>query len=459
MKLTRKHLYLIVGFLAFIGGLIASNYSEHPKEVKAISLGGLMVFFWLVEALPIYVTALLPLALAVPLDLLEAKDLAGSYAHKFVFLFLGGFSIALALEKWDVHKQIARSIISIVGSSKIRILLGFILSTGLLSMWISNTATTLIMLPMATAIVANLEKESGSKFPLFLLLAIAYSASIGGMATLVGSPPNTVMAGILGNTYGIEIDFLDWMKFGLPMSLIMLTVLFLFFFFRLRGERKGDDVEFDLEKKPWNKNQIRVSIIFLGVVLLWVARKPLINWTGITYGDENVAMIGTILMFIVPSTKGETLLKWKDTQKLAWGILFLFGGGLALAKMLDINGVIDSIALLFQEFESLSMILLLFVVVSISIFGTEIMSNTALVSVFIPVIAQFASNAGIPLTSLCMPVALAASCAFMLPVGTPPNAIVFSSGRLTIAQMARTGFLLNVLGVLVVVTFAMLFIK
>lgn len=459
MKLTRKQLFLIVGVLAFMGGLIASNYSENPKEVKAMALGGVMVFFWLVEALPIYVTALLPLALAVPLELLKADELAGSYAHKFVFLFLGGFSLALALEKWDVHKQIARSIISFVGSSKIRILLGFILSTGLLSMWISNTATTLIMLPMATAVVTNLEKESGSKFPLFLLLAIAYSASIGGMATLVGSPPNTTMAGILEDTYGIEIDFLDWMKFGLPMSLIMLTVLFLFFFFRLRGERKGDDVEFDVEKKPWNRNQIRVSLIFLGVVLLWIVRKPLSDLTGITYGDENVAMIGTILMFIVPSTKGETLLKWKDTQKLAWGILFLFGGGLALAKMLDVNGVIDSIALVFQEFESLSMILLLLVVVSIAIFGTEIMSNTALVSVFIPVIAQFASNAGIPLTSLCMPVALAASCAFMLPVGTPPNAIVFSSGRLTIAQMARTGFLLNVLGVLVVVTFAMLFIK
>ena len=438
-----------------------SGYTEDPKLFKAISLGALIVYLWLLEPIPIYVTALLPLIFGVPLELISMEQLAGAYAHKFVYLFLGGFMMALAMEKWDVHKQIALRILSTVGSSKTRVLLGFIFSTGLLSMWISNTATTLMMLPMAMAIVANLEHQSKSKFPLYLLLAIAYSASIGGMGTLVGSPPNSTMAGVLSEVYGVDISFWDWMKIGLPLSILMLTILFLFFYWRLRGEHKGDKIKVDLEKKKWTKNQLKVIGVFTLVVLLWIFRKQI---TGINdgkfiqFGDENVAMLGTLLMFLIPAKKGEALLVWKDTKKLAWGILLLFGGGLALAKMLDINGAINAVAVLFQEFREFSLIWILLVVVAISIFGTEIMSNTAMVSVFIPVIAQFCVNNNIPLMALCMPVALAASCAFMLPAGTPPNAIVFSSGELSIAQMARTGFWLNVIGVLVVTLFSLLFI-
>lgn len=448
---------MLAGVLGFILLLVAKGDSN---LWKAIALGGLMVFFWLVEALPIYVTAMLPLALAIPMGLLQPEDIAGAYANKFVFLFLGGFLLALAMEKWDVHKQIARAIISTVGSSKKRILLGFILSTGLLSMWISNTATTLMMLPMAMAVVGNLTEESTSKFPRFLLLSIAYSASIGGMATLVGSPPNAAMAGILHDLNpSIEISFLDWMKFGLPLSLIMLSVLFFFLVIQLRGENKGDEIKIDIEKKPWNRDQIRIILIFLLVVLLWSFRKLLTEWTGIKYSDENVAILGALVMFILPSANGKPILVWKDTSKLAWGILILFGGGFALAKMLEVNGVIVEIAALFESFSNLHIILILLVVVTISIFGTEIMSNTALVTVFIPIIATFAVSADIPITTLCFPVALAASCAFMLPVGTPPNAIVFSSGRLTIREMARTGFVLNVISVLIIVTFALVFIK
>ena len=456
MRITTKQIFLIAGTLAFILTLLIKGESD---MWKATSLGGLIVFLWLVEALPIYVTAMLPLALAVPMELLTPEQVAGAYANKFVFLFLGGFLLALAMEKWGVHKQIARSIISFVGNSKTRILLGFIISTGLLSMWISNTATTLMMLPMATAVVGNIKSESNSKFPLFLLLAIAYSASIGGMATLVGSPPNSVMAGVLSDNYGIEITFLDWMKYGLPLAIILLTVLFFFFVIRLKGERKGDSINLDIEKKPWSSDQIKIILLFLVVVILWSFRKLLIEWTGISYGDENVAIIAAIIMFLMPSSDGSPILVWKDTNKLAWGILILFGGGLALAKMLEVNGVIVEIAALFDGFNNLHIMLLLLVVVSISIFGTEIMSNTALVTVFVPIIAVFCTKAGIPLETLCFPVALAASCAFMLPVGTPPNAIVFSSGQVTIRQMARTGFILNVVSVFIVVAFAMLFIR
>lgn len=456
MRLTTKQILLLAGIIAFITIVLIKGDSN---LWKAVALGGLIVFLWLAEALPIYVTAMLPLALAVPMGLLTTDEIAGAYANKFVFLFLGGFLLALAMEKWDVHKQIAHSIINVVGKSKARILLGFIISTGLLSMWISNTATTLMMLPMAMAVVSNLKSDSKSKFPLFLLLAIAYSASIGGMATLVGSPPNSVMAGVLSDNYGIEITFLDWMKFGFPLALILLTVLFLFFIVRLRGEQKGDDIKIDLEKKPWSRDQIKIILIFLVVVLLWSFRKLIIEWTGVNYGDENVAIIAAIIMFILPSSDGKPILVWKDTTKLAWGILILFGGGLALAKMLEVNGVIVEVAAMFEGFSNLAILVLLIVVVSISVFGTEIMSNTALVTVFVPIIAVFCTKAGIPLETLCFPVALAASCAFMLPVGTPPNAIVFSSGQVTIRQMARTGFILNLLAIFIVVAFAMLFIK
>ncbi len=456
MKLTTKQILLISGVLAFGITLFVKG---DDMLIRASALGGLMVFFWFFDVIPMYVTALLPLALGVPMGLLSSDDLAGSYSNKFVFLFLGGFILALAMEKWDVHKQLAHTIISIVGSSKSKILLGFMMSTGILSMWISNTATTLMMLPMVMAVIKNLEHEENSRFPRFLLLSIAYAASIGGMATLVGSPPNSIMAGYLNESQGITITFLDWMKIGMPISLILLTLLYFFFIINLRGERNGDKIHVGIEKKPWSKDQIRIILLFLVVVLLWSFRTLIVDYTGFDYGDEHVAIFAAILMFIMPSSKGEPILNWTDTSKLPWGILLLFGGGLAMAKMLENNGVIAEVASMFDNFGNLNVGIILLVIVTIAVFGTEFMSNTALVSVFIPVIATFAIAADIPLTTLCIPVTLAASCAFMLPIGTPPNAIVFSGSDLTIRQMAQTGFVLNIMCVLIVVLYAILFIN
>lgn len=424
---------------------------------NSVGLGGLMVIFWIFELIPIYVTALFPFVLAVPLGVLDKEQLAASYGSSNVFLFFGGFVLALALEKWDVHKRVAHGILHIVGTSKTRILLGFLLSTCLLSMWISNTATALMMLPMATAITSNLRSEKKSRFPLFLLLSVAYAASIGGMATLVGSPPNTQMASILTDTYGIEVDFFQWMKVGLPLSIVMLLVVFGFFYFLLGKERKTKIEDVALEKKKWDKDQIRVVSIFLLIVILWSFRKPLIDLTGLNYRDEGAAVLGAILLFFIPSTKKKPLLEWKDTKHLPWGILLLFGGGLALAQMFESNGVIQSLSTVFEQFKGVPLIVILTILVTIAIFATEIMSNLALVTVFIPVIAQFAMQTDYSVLQLCMPVALAASCAFMLPVGTPPNAIVFSSGELTINQMAKTGFVLNLVGIIIVVMFSVLF--
>lgn len=425
---------------------------------NAIALGILMITFWLFEIIPIYVTALFPFVLGIPLGILEPKDLTASYGHKYVYLFFGGFVLSLGLEKWDVHKQIAHRIIQIVGRSKSNILLGFILATALLSMWISNTATTLMMLPMATAILSNISEDKKSKFPLYLLLSIAYAASIGGMATLVGSPPNVQMAGLLQER-GIEVSFFDWMKYGLPLSMILLFVMFGVFYFLLGNDRKAKLHELEVEKMKWDKNQKRVLALFGLVVFLWTFHSLIENYIGLQYTDEGVAVLGAILLFIVPGEKNKPLLVWKDTRKIAWGILLLFGGGMALAKSLEINGVIDALSSSFSAYEGASLLIILLVLVSLAIFGTELMSNLALVSVLVPVVASFALSTDYSVLQLCIPITLASSCAFMLPVGTPPNAIVFSSGEVTVSQMARNGFILNVISTIIIVIFSLIFIQ
>jgi sodium-dependent dicarboxylate transporter 2/3/5 len=445
------------GFLSFF--LVLFFTGAKSTFWNSIALGGLMIFFWLFEVFPIYVTALFPFVLGVPLGILDTDQLAASYADKNVFLFLGGFVIALALEKWDVHLQISRSIISLVGKRKPKILLGFILTSGLLSMWISNTATTLMMLPIALAVTQVLPKsKENDKFSLFLLLSIAYAASIGGMATLVGSPPNLAMASILSKEYGIQIDFFSWMKIGLPVAILMLAVTYFYFMLRLGKARKDHVHDFDIKKQPWTTNQFRVIAVFLMVVIFWSFKGVFLPHLDFSYGDEGVAILGAILLFILPSTENKPLLKWKDTEKLPWGILLLFGGGTALATMLKSNGVVEYLSTVFVQYNSLPYIVLLIVIVSIAIFGTEIMSNFALVAAFIPLIAQFAIDSNYSVLEMCIPVTLAASCAFMLPVGTPPNAIVFASGQIQINQMARYGFLLNIIALIVIVSACTLFL-
>lgn len=461
-KYNLKYYILGIGFVMFAAIIVLKGLDDHLW--MSIALGGLMVFFWLFEALPIYVTALFPFVFGLPLNVLDKSQLAAAYGDTNVYLFMGGFILALALEKHDVHKQIAKRIINLVGNSKSRLLLGFILSTGLLSMWISNTATALMMLPMGLAIIAAMPpKQRKSRFSLFLILSIAYAASVGGMATLVGSPPNLLMAGILKEQpYGVKIDFFEWMIVGMPISIIMLIAVFVLFYF-LMGKERHEKLELtELNYEPWNRSQLKVLIIFSCVVLLWSFKKPINDllsehFKNFSYDDFGPAMLGAIALFLVPH-KGKTmLLEWKDTRDLPWGILVLFGGGLALAEMFKSNGVITEISKTFQQYADVSPFLILLLLVTIAVFATELMSNLAMVNVFIPVIAQFALDSDYSILQLCVPVTLAASCAFMLPVGTPPNAIVFSSGEIHINQMARYGFLLNVAAITIIVLMASLF--
>ena len=443
----KSKLLISIGLLFFFTVLIITGAKS--TFWNTIAIGGVMIYFWIFEVIPIYVTALIPLVLAVPLGILDKSELANAYGDSNVYLFFGGFILALGLEKWKVHEQVARGIIHFVGDSKPRILFGFLMSTGLLSMWISNTATALMMLPMAMAIIHALPvKEHKSKFALFLLLSVAYASSIGGVGTLIGSPPNTQMASILENTYHVKVDFFTWMKIGMPISILMLLATFAFFYFSMGKERKEKHTDFVIHKTPWSKNQLLVSSIFLIVVFLWSFKEVLTPYLGFTYRDENVALFGGLLLFVLPSFEHKkALLSWKDTEKLPWGILLLFGGGLALAAMLEKNGVMIELSKLMANLSTYSYFTIIAVLIILAVFASEVLSNLAMVSIFVPIVANFAIHLGIPVQNFAIPLTLGASLAFMLPVGTPPNAIVFSSGLLRVNQMVKYGFVLNCIAI------------
>jgi solute carrier family 13 (sodium-dependent dicarboxylate transporter), member 2/3/5 len=457
-----KKIVIVFGFLIF--ALILAITKCESLFWNAIALGFLMIYFWIFEVIPIYLTALFPIILSAPLGLLEVDGkvdssvLAKSYGNNMIFIFLGGFMLALALEKWKIHLQIAKGILRIVGNSKPRIILGFLLSTSVLSMWVSNTATALMILPMGIAVIKSLPtEEKNSRFSLFLLLAIAYGSNIGGIGTLVGSPPNLQMASILSKQFDVEVSFSSWFVIGFPICVLMILFTFLYFYFALGKSRKDKIESFSLEKESWTKNQYKVLAVFLFFVFMW-SFKDLFALIGFHYSDEMVAIFGTVLLFLVPSDNKMNLLEWSDTKTLPWGILLLFGGGLALAQALTKGGVIKWLADSFQDLNNLPYFILLLILVTIAIFATEIMSNLALVTVLIPVIASFAGENNYSIIQICFSVTLASSFAFMLPIGTPPNAIVFSAGHITIKQMAKVGFLLNIIGVLLITLVAYLFL-
>ncbi|MEY3270544.1 MAG: SLC13 family permease [Flavobacteriia bacterium] len=425
----------------------------------SLLLAGLMVVLWISEWIPVYLTALFPLLFAVPMGLLTPKDLAQCYGDANIFLFFGGFVLALGLEKWGVHEQIARRIIAVVGDKKSNILLGFILSTGMISMWISNTATALMMLPMAIAVIEAMPpSHRHSRFSVFLMLSIAYASNIGGVGTLIGSPPNTQMASILSESFQVEISFFDWMKIGMPLAILLLLLMFLIFNMLLGAERK-DVHDLHFHTLPWTKAQKRVLWIFSMVAFLWIFREVFVGW-GINYRDENAAILGALAMFLMPSGDGqkEKILRWSDTEKLPWGILLLFGGGLALAAVLEKNGVLQFLAQSFESFDGIGLTAAVLMLTTLAIFISEVLSNLAMVTLFVPVVGIFATQTGLPLVPMAMALTLGASLAFMMPVGTPPNAIVFGSGYLRIKDMMRFGFILNLISLALISLFVILFL-
>lgn len=446
-----------------------------PEAWKTVALAAFMLLWWVTEAVPIPVTALLPLVILPLLGVTEMKAAAAPYANPIVFLFMGGFMIALAMEKWNLHRRIALTIVSWTGTNANGILLGFMIATAALSMWISNTATTIMMLPIAMSVIQLLTKnkvEDSSKgfrnFALVMMLGIAYSANIGGLGTLIGTPPTVVFAGFIQETYDYEVAFADWLKIGFPFAVLMIAVTYFFLVKILYPNRLGkfdgaqELIENEVEKLgSLSIGEKRTLIVFVGTALFWIFRSPINSFfPALKLSDTGIAMIATICLFIIPINfkKGEFILDWKATERLPWGILLLFGGGLSLAASLAQTGIIDLIGAQFKEANNIGFWVIIGLT-TVSLFLTEIIGNLALVTVFLPVVGGIAVGTGVDPLHATIPVTLAASCAFTLPMSTPPNAIVFASGHVKVAEMSRAGIVLNLVAILLIAVLASTIVK
>lgn len=478
MKENTYPLYKKIGFLAGpLLFLVVYNLPfviVNPAADKVIAVAAWMISWWITEAVSISITALIPLTIFPLFNIMDMNTVAASYGSPIVFLFFGGFVMALALEKVGLHRRIALNIIKITGTSPDRIILGFMIATASLSMWISNTATAVVMLPIALSVIDLLvnDKDGFTKgdrsFALSIMLGIAFSANIGGTATIIGTPPNTVMAGFVEQEYGIQISFLKWMLMGIPFCVLMIGITY-FVLVKLiypNGLSNNQSSEQIIEQAlkalgPIKKTEKRVLIIFLITIFLWIFRVYINKWIPfIQLSDAGISMLAALSLFTIPFNfkEGVFTLFWEDTSQLAWGILILFGGGLALAKGLSNTGVIDFIGTLVAKQGGLNVWIVVSMLILIMLFMTELMSNVALVAIFAPVVAGIALGLDYEMMYLLIPVSMASSCAFMLPMATPPNAIVFASGYIKVHEMAKAGIILNIISVLVLIVFAVFII-
>ncbi|MFG0330123.1 MAG: SLC13 family permease [Phycisphaerales bacterium] len=449
----------------------------HAARVVA-AVGTLMAILWITEAIPIPATALLPLALIPLLTRGEVgiDTVASRYADDLIFLFMGGFMLALAMERWGLHRRIALRTILIVGVQPLRLIAGFMIASAILSMWVSNTATAVMMLPIALSVIELVREElrasnsphlppEGQPFPfaIALLLGVAYAASIGGVGTLIGTPPNTFLAQYLGETLGVELSFASWMPIGVPLVVLFLPIAWFVltrvaFRVRLDAIPGGRALIRDQLRAlgPISKPEIMVMTVFFTTAFLWMLRpwlarlelpSELAPLAGLS--DAGIAILAAVVLFALPVDwkRGVFVLSWEQATRLPWGVLILFGGGLALATAIDHTGVAAWIANAVAGAESLPAPLLVLLVTLMIVFLTELTSNTATTATFLPILGAVSVGLDYGPLTLTVPVALAASCAFMMPVATPPNAIVFASGELTIAQMCRAGLILNLIGV------------
>ncbi len=463
MKFNLKQAGLIAGPLAFLlckWWLHPEGMSPEANSVLASTLW--IAIWWITEAIPIAATSLLPIILFPLTGGLDLGSTTASFGHRYIFLYIGGFMLAVAIERWNLHKRIALNIIQLIGTNVTRIILGFMVATAFLSMWISNTATAVMMLPIGMAIIAQLRdnpatvEDENQIFGKALMLAIAYSASIGGMATLIGTPPNLVLAGIVQELYQIEISFTQWIVFGLPISVSLLIICWLYL----------TRIAFRFKQKafPGGREEIRkqlrllgrvsyeeksVLVVFVLTAFAWISRSFLLNLWLPALDDTIIAVIAALILFVLPSReRGGAILHWEEAVKIPWGILLLFGGGLALAEGFKVSGLAEFIANQMTLLQGISVLLLVLILVAAVNFLTEVTSNLATTSMLLPILAPMALTMGVHPYVLMVAATVAASCAFMLPVATPPNAVVFGSGYLRIPDMVRTGIWMNILSIL-----------
>ncbi len=418
-----------------------------------------MAVWWATEAIPIPATSLLPILLIPLLGIDTLNKATAPYANPTIFLFFGGFLLGLAMQRWNLHKRIALATLLAVGNAPSRQIAGFMIATAFISMWVSNTATSIMMLPIGISVIALLtegsEEEEGTRFASALLLGIAYAASVGGIATLIGTPPNALLAAFLRDTYDVHIGFGQWMLLGVPVSVGML--LFTWWWLTRGGFKlTGGDSRTMLEKEmaelgPMSKAEKMVAVVFGLAAAAWIFQPFLAQYID-GVNDTSIAIAAALILFLIPVDldKRVFLMDWETANKVPWGVLLLFGGGLSLAGVIGASGLAQWIAESLQGFGALPLILMIGLVALVITFLTEITSNTATAAAFLPLLGALAVAQGLPPEMLAIPAAIAASCAFMMPVATPPNAIVFGTGLMRIQSMIKAGFALNIFGVFLV---------
>ncbi|MCF7220599.1 SLC13 family permease [Marilutibacter chinensis] len=459
----------LLGLLAFA---LIPDAAEGGLPLEGRMTAGVatwMAVWWLGEAIPLAATALLPVVLFPLLGVTTPAEAVRPYASDIIFLFMGGFMLGLAMERWGLHRRIALNILLRVGTGPRRLVAGFMISAGFLSMWISNTAATIILLPVGVSVIGMLScdgdvpEDEVRPFATCLMLAIAYAASIGGSATLIGSPPNLVVASYAREQLGCDITMLAWMGFGVPVMLTFLVLAWLYltrlaFPVRMRALPEGEiRIRAMLEGLgPMGRGERTVLVVFSLTALAWILRPQLVAWLGLPgLTDAVIAMAGALALFLLPAGRaadgrGRAVLDWETAARLPWGVLVLFGGGLSLAAAIGMHGVDGFIASGLYGLAGAPMLLVVFAVAVLVIFATELTSNTAIATAFTPVLAAVALGLGVPAMPLLVAIGLGASYAFMLPVATPPNAIVFGSGHVRIGQMMRAGIAMNVVAVVLV---------
>ncbi len=471
---TIKKTGFILGLVVFaILATVPAPEGMEPAAMKVAAVTALMAIFWITEALPIPATALMPIILYPVLGVMKTGAVTTNYANSTIFLFMGGFFIAVAMERWNLHKRIALHTIRAVGASPSLMILGFMLSTAFISMWVSNTATAMMMVPIGIAVVTQvtghtsqqMRSGEGGKFELnfgkSLMLGIAYAASIGGIATIIGTPPNTIMVGMMDTLYGVKIDFAQWVMFGLPFSIIMLAttwVILTKFTFPTGGLKLAEGREvIEREIKEMGKITYQEKVVLAVFVLagaLWVGGS-FIPKAYKFFDDTTVAMFAAMLLFMAPSNlkKGEFVLDWKTAVKIPWDIVLLFGGGFAIAGGFSKTGLAKWISQQLTSLEGVSILIFVLIATLLVVYLTEITSNTATATLLVPIMGSAAIAMGVHPFATIISSCVAASCAFMLPVATPPNAVAFGSGTLKISDMVRAGMWLNIIGTFVIVLF------
>jgi sodium-dependent dicarboxylate transporter 2/3/5 len=490
-RIIKNYYGLILGFLVFFALLFLIPDTSMPVSSKRMAATALlMAVWWITEAIPIAITALLPIILYPILKLMPTSMVTLNYGHHLIFLFLGGFIIALTIERWKLHKRIALNIINLIGTNQRLIILGFMIATAFLSMWISNTATTMMMVPIGLAVISQISGSIGrekfekgeNNFPLALMLAIAYSASIGGIATIIGTPPNVIFVGILKSNFPLapEISFIQWMLFALPFSLTFLPLAWFYLvYIAVPVGKDKSDFKAEIMKEEINtlgimsKAEKLTLSIFITTGLLWLLRSDLdlgtfkiTGWANLLglqgyVHDSTVAIFMAILTFIIPSGQEEggkiqMLMNWTWARRVPWGILLLFGGGFALANGFQESGLTQWMGEQLKAFHFLPLILMILIVSAMATFTTEFASNTAMASTLLPILAGLSLALEINPMILMIPATISCSTAFMLPVATPPNAIVFGSGYIRIKNMVKIGLVMNFLGLLLILAFVYL---